>query len=411
MPVQTRQPSNSGSIAFISMILVVSLLTIIISMTGLATPADAANITPTTVATTVITTKATIAPTVSPTKIITAAPTATTVTTTAPTSIPTSVQTTVATTATTIPTTTTTTVSVTTVNTTTTTAIPTTSVNTTIPTTSPTSVQVQPVAGFFSDIDTGPAPLTVQFTDLSSGGPVSWSWSFGDGGTDTVQNPSHTYENSGSYTVTLTATNPEGTTYTSTRSDYITVDDLVTVTETVTVTTETTLAAVQNTLTAGFSGTPVTGAGPLEVSFTDTSTGSPTSWAWDFGDGSQSTQENPLHVYSVPGSYTVTLTVADSGGTNVKSLTNYISVTGESTPFPTETSGSAIRNDNTGAIQKPITTYPTISRTQPTPVATLADQTGQAGVLGYILIIVVIVVIVMVAVVLYFRHSDYDELG
>jgi len=262
------------------------------------------------------------------------------------------------------------------------------------------------VAGFYSDIASGTAPLTVQFTDLSSGGPISWSWSFGDGGTDTVQNPSHTYANSGTYTVTLTATNPEGATYTQTRSDYITVDTPVTVTETIT--TETTSIAVQNTISAGFTGTPVTGASPLEVSFTDTSTGSPSSWNWDFGDGSQSTLENPSHIYSVPDSYTVSLTVTGSGGTNVKSLTDYITVKDESTPVTTQTSVTQIRKENTGALQKS-TTSPTISR-QPTAVTTPGEQPDQTGIFGYIMIFVIISVIVVVAAILYLRTRDRDEL-
>ncbi|NIM51496.1 MAG: PKD domain-containing protein, partial [Gemmatimonadales bacterium] len=54
---------------------------------------------------------------------------------------------------------------------------------------------------------TGTEPLTVSFTDLSTGSPTSWSWDFGDTGTDAVQNPSHTYTAAGSYTVSLTAYN------------------------------------------------------------------------------------------------------------------------------------------------------------------------------------------------------------
>jgi len=54
------------------------------------------------------------------------------------------------------------------------------------------------------------APLTVQFTDLSSNAPTSWSWSFGDGGTSTAQNPSHQFASAGTYSVSLTADNDEG---------------------------------------------------------------------------------------------------------------------------------------------------------------------------------------------------------
>ncbi|HEX9793611.1 MAG TPA: S8 family serine peptidase [Planctomycetota bacterium] len=65
---------------------------------------------------------------------------------------------------------------------------------------------------------------------------------------------------------------------------------------------------------AGFTVSPGSGAVPLTVSFGDTSTQSPTSWLWDFGDGSSSTQQNPVHVYTTPGSYTVTLTATNAAG-------------------------------------------------------------------------------------------------
>jgi PKD repeat protein len=50
--------------------------------------------------------------------------------------------------------------------------------------------------------------------------------------------------------------------------------------------------------------------------FTDASTGSPTGWAWSFGDGSSSSQPNPAHTYASPGTYVVTLTVTNSGGSS-----------------------------------------------------------------------------------------------
>ncbi|MDH4334612.1 MAG: PKD domain-containing protein [Chloroflexota bacterium] len=72
------------------------------------------------------------------------------------------------------------------------------------------STPTAPVANFSATPTSGVAPLSVQFTDTSSGAPTSWSWTFGDGGTSTLQNPSHTYSAAGSYTVTLTATNGVG---------------------------------------------------------------------------------------------------------------------------------------------------------------------------------------------------------
>jgi len=80
-----------------------------------------------------------------------------------------------------------------------------------------------PVADFSGSPTSGDAPLTVNFTDLSSNSPTSWSWDFGDGsGTSTAQNPSYTYNSAGTYTVSLTATNAYGSD-TETKTNYITV--------------------------------------------------------------------------------------------------------------------------------------------------------------------------------------------
>ena len=119
-----------------------------------------------------------------------------------------------------------------------------------------------PVANFSGTPTVGALPLAVSFTDSSTNSPTSWSWNFGDGGTSTAQNPSHTYNTVGLYTVALTATNAYGNN-TNTKSNYI---------------------DVGNPPVANFSGTPTIGAVPLAVSFTDSSTNSPTSWSWTFGD-------------------------------------------------------------------------------------------------------------------------------
>ncbi len=77
-------------------------------------------------------------------------------------------------------------------------------------------------AQFTANITGGTAPLTVQFTDFSTGGPTAWSWSFGDGNTSTDQNPQHTYTTAGTHTVTLTASHPYDSD-TETKTAYITV--------------------------------------------------------------------------------------------------------------------------------------------------------------------------------------------
>ena len=68
-----------------------------------------------------------------------------------------------------------------------------------------------PTAEFSANPTSGNSPLTVQFTSTSTGAITTYSWNFGDGGTSTAQNPSHTYQNAGTYTVALTVTGPGGT--------------------------------------------------------------------------------------------------------------------------------------------------------------------------------------------------------
>lgn len=164
-----------------------------------------------------------------------------------------------------------------------------------------------PVANFSGSPRTGDPPLPVNFTDQSTGLVSSWSWDFGDGGTSTESDPSHTYQNAGSYDVSLTVTGPGGSD-TETKTDYITVG---------------------SPPVADFSGEPTSGCAPLEVDFTDESTGDPTSWLWDFGDGQTSTDQNPTHIYDNPGSYTVSLTATNSVGSDTKTKTDYITVGSE----------------------------------------------------------------------------------
>jgi len=172
-----------------------------------------------------------------------------------------------------------------------------------------------PVANFSGSPTSGCVPLTVNFTDLSSGSPTSWSWNFGDGGTSTQQNPSHTYTTTGTYTVSLTATNAYGSD-TETKTAYITVNDLP---------------------MAGFTGSPTSGEVPLTVNFTNQSSGA-TSYLWDFGDTQTSTATNPSHTYTAAGTFTVTLTATNSCGSDDEIKIDYITVT--CTPPVADFSGS-----------------------------------------------------------------------
>jgi PKD repeat protein len=72
----------------------------------------------------------------------------------------------------------------------------------------------------------------------------------------------------------------------------------------------------------------------LTVNFTDISTGSPSAWQWNFGDGGSSTDQNPTHDFG-PGTWTVSLTVINITDSSTKTKTNYVTVTVAATPTPT----------------------------------------------------------------------------
>jgi PKD repeat protein len=173
----------------------------------------------------------------------------------------------------------------------------------------------KPAANFNVDKTSGTAPLTVTFTDASTGSSTGWSWNFGDGSTSTAQNPSHTYSTAGTYSVTLTVSNSAGSS-SKTAPNYITVN------------------LASQILVASFTASPRSGALPLAVSFTDTSIGTPVSWAWNFGDGQTSTLQNPTHTYSTPGTYNVTLRSTNAAGSNTSTKAGYITVS-KATPVIT----------------------------------------------------------------------------
>lgn len=156
-----------------------------------------------------------------------------------------------------------------------------------------------PKAAFNAGPVSGTAPLQVAFSDQSEGNPTTWAWDFGDGMTDTRQQPTHTYTTPGTYPVTLTVGSPTGQA-TISQPDYIT---------------------VYGPVEASFTTSPPTGPAPLAVTFTNTSYGTYTTTAWDFGDGTTSPEANPQHTYTNPGSYLVTLTVTGPGGSATQTTT------------------------------------------------------------------------------------------
>ena len=127
----------------------------------------------------------------------------------------------------------------------------------------------------------------INFTDSSRGNPNEWLWSFGDGSGSTVKNPDHQYNDTGYFSVTLIAIN-NGCADTLLFPDYIHIKPPV----------------------ARFKYANIC-TRPGHVVFTDMSIGADT-WSWDFGDGTSSTLQNPVHDYNVSGMYSVGLTVRNN---------------------------------------------------------------------------------------------------
>lgn len=152
--------------------------------------------------------------------------------------------------------------------------------------------------------------LTCEFTDESTdsdGSIANRQWSFGDTATSTEQNPSHTFIGAGAYTVSLTVTDDDGAT--SSSSQQVTVSDAT---------------PVNQPPEAGVSASCV----DLVCDFTNTSSdpdGDGLTFLWEFGDGTSSAAVSPSHAYSAGGVYTVTLTASD--GTDTDVATTNVTVT------------------------------------------------------------------------------------
>lgn len=197
-----------------------------------------------------------------------------------------------------------------------------------------------PVAGFTASPTTGAYPLTVKFTDTSTGVPSSWLWDFGDGDSTnaTVQNPVHTYASAGTYAVNLTAGNSYGNDSTS-RTDYISV------------------TSSEKVPVANFTADVFSGLTPLAVQFTDTTTHSPTAWTWEYrASGTNDTwtsfasTQNPGHSFAA-GAYDIRLTATNGDGSNTVTKTQYISSSAGPKRLETVQSGTVSGDLYVGAYQ------------------------------------------------------------
>lgn len=160
------------------------------------------------------------------------------------------------------------------------------------------TVYPNPVVDFTASDTSGCFPFPVQFSDLSTtqtGSITNHSWDFGDGDTSSLSNPLHTYASSGNFSVTLKVTNSYGCTRTFSKTRYI---------------------EIQGGVITGFTNSsPPKCTAPVTVNFNNSSAGPGTlTYTWSFGDGTNSDAADPVHTYSVPGSYSVTLVTTSSEG-------------------------------------------------------------------------------------------------
>lgn len=186
-------------------------------------------------------------------------------------------------------------------------------------------------AAFALSPSTGTAGATVfTFTDQSSGSYSSRSWNFGDGSTGSAATATHVYANAGTYTIVLTIANA---TQSSQASRTITVN-----------------APIPSlpSVSAFFEYTPATPRAGDSVGFSDTSSGSPTSWSWSFGDGATSTAKNPSHTFAAAGTYNVTLTATNGG--SASSATRQVTVVSAGGTYRSLIPASAQTNGASGSV-------------------------------------------------------------
>ncbi|MCK3685304.1 PKD domain-containing protein [Maribellus sp. YY47] len=171
-----------------------------------------------------------------------------------------------------------------------------------------------PVADFSSSATSVTAGESVSFQDLSTN-PGTWYWEFAGGtpATSTLQNPTVTYNSTGTYQVKLTVTNSDVT-------DTKTVDNLIEVTS---------VPVILTPPVANFSASQTSINTGETISFSDISTNAPTSRSWTFAGGtpSTSTLQNPSITYASTGNFAVSLTVTNADGTDTKTVNGFISVT------------------------------------------------------------------------------------
>jgi len=178
------------------------------------------------------------------------------------------------------------------------------------------SCQKEPAASFTMSATSVSVGDAVTFTNTSTDAS-SFVWDFGDGSQETIENPTHVYTSSGSYTVSLEVTSENGKKNSTATNTLLVID------------------------AGDFSYAPMPTYIDTDITFTDLSANSPVSWLWTFGDGGSSTQQNPVHSFASTGTYAVTLEATGAAG--VATVTKNIILTNAANFL----AGSYIASDST----------------------------------------------------------------
>jgi len=148
------------------------------------------------------------------------------------------------------------------------------------------------VADFEVENPEGLVPLSVTCNSRAEGKIISYEWDFGDGETSNEENPVHTYTKHGKYSVSLTVKDKE-------KSEFSYKDEVV--------------IARPAHLNADFSCSINRGVVPLSVDFTPNGINPNVNYHWEFGDGTTSEEQNPVHIYQEEGEYSVRLIASEDG--------------------------------------------------------------------------------------------------
>jgi len=173
---------------------------------------------------------------------------------------------------------------------------------------------------------------SVQFTFAGSEGnePATFLWDFGDGNNSTETNPEHIYDTPGTYDVTLTIRDRDGDLDVEVKNNYI-------------------IVVADSTPNIDFfaNATIISEGDMVEFTFMGSEGDGPATYEWDFGDGTNSTDQNPIHQYDVSGIYSVSLVVIDSDGDfDYEIKAGYIIVGDNSVPIADFMANGTIVNVN-----------------------------------------------------------------